>query len=241
MKIGDIKRAQDIGYIGHSKYIWLGCEKCKKERWVELRNNQPRAKLCPVCVKITAVKCTCTICGNIFNVRLARSKKRIAKYCSDKCKGIAYSQVKGDNHPNWKGGHNKVNGYVVVWLSPTDFFYPMAKERGYVLEHRLVMAKSLGRNLQSWEIVHHKNHKRDDNRIENLQLVSDDRHKQITIMENRIRLLESKVIDQGKLIKLLQWQLKEYAVNNNDSLRENGAGVVGRQASYMVRGRNSSI
>jgi len=41
------------------------------------------------------------------------------------------------------------------------------------------------------KIVHHKNHKRDDNRIENLQLVSDDRHNQITILEVRIKYLES--------------------------------------------------
>jgi len=52
------------------------------------------------------------------------------------------------------------------------------------------MTRHLGRNLHSWEIVHHRNGIRDDNRIENLQLVSDDRHTQITILGNRIKLLE---------------------------------------------------
>jgi len=42
---------------------------------------------------------------------------------------------------------------------------------GYILEHRYFMAKKLGRGLRKCEIVHHKNAKRADNRLSNLQLV----------------------------------------------------------------------
>jgi len=99
----------------------------------------------------------------------------------------------GEKSFKWRGGKTKIHGYVKIKLTPNDFFFPMAGIDRYVLEHRLVMAKHLGRCLHRWEIVHHKNGIRDNNGIENLQLVSDDKHKQITILENRIKHLEKRV------------------------------------------------
>ena len=100
----------------------------------------------------------------------------------------------GKDNPHWKGGRNRTRGgYIQIWVSPGDFFYPMTTLKGQVLEHRLIMAKYLGRCLHRWEIVHHKNGIKDDNRIENLQLVTDDRHTQITILERRIKYLEKRV------------------------------------------------
>lgn len=104
----------------------------------------------------------------------------------------------GAENANWKGGRYLLKtGYIRLRIYPGDFYYPMANLQkdgtGTILEHRLVMAKSLGRNLHTWEIVHHKNGIKDDNRIENLQLVTDDRHNQITLLENRIKVLERRV------------------------------------------------
>ncbi len=85
-------------------------------------------------------------------------------------------------------------GYNRVLLHGNDFFISMANPRRQILEHRLIMARHIGRHLYSWEIVHHKNHIRDDNRIENLQLVTSDRHIQLSILEQRVKNLEGRVI-----------------------------------------------
>lgn len=124
---------------------------------------------------------------------------------------------------NWRGGRKIANGYIWIKLQPDDFFYPMVMRGGYVLEHRLVMAKALGRNLHRWEIVHHKGirckgiENRSDNLIDNLQLVSDDRHKQITILENRIRELEKQLEEQTKWMKKFCYLKAERELPLNNS------------------------
>jgi len=61
-------------------------------------------------------------------------------------------------------------GYVLVPIEPNDPLFAMVRHGRYVLEHRLVMARHLGRSLNTDEFVHHKNGIRTDNRIENLEL-----------------------------------------------------------------------
>ena len=149
----------------------------------------------------------CIDCGKARWVQAVEGKNPVSIRCL-RCSTVFNRS--DDKAHHWKGGRIIITGgYIRVKLRPDDFFYPMANNDGYVLEHRLVVAKSLGRNLHLWEIVHHKNHIHNDNRIENLQLITDDRHKQITLLENKINKLEKKIEEQGKFIKLLQWQLKK--------------------------------
>lgn len=95
--------------------------------------------------------------------------KKFTGLCS-KCHAI-YTSGRMERHSNWKGGKTKRDGYVYVRLSPDDPYYSMANKSGYIREHRLVMARHLGRLLKPNEVVHHKNEIRDDNRCENLELI----------------------------------------------------------------------
>lgn len=97
---------------------------------------------------------------------------------------------------NKTGRISDTDGYIKVILQVDDFFFPVTQCKNdkqtsgrYVLEHRLVMAHHLGRLLHTWEHVHHKNSIRNDNRLENLELLIDSDHRKLTHQEAVIKLL----------------------------------------------------
>ena len=76
----------------------------------------------------------------------------------------------GKKHGNWKGGRLvDEDGYVKIRLYPDNPLYCMTSN-GYVAEHRLKMAKKLGRPLHEDETVHHKDLDHSNNKLSNLQL-----------------------------------------------------------------------
>ncbi len=156
-------------------------------------------------------------CFNCGKERLVMIRQLKSLTYTGLCQDCARRSRWGKNNPNYKGGRcNAGDGHIFVRLYPDDFFYPMATSQGYAKEHRLIMAKHLGRNLHSWEYVHHKNGDKSDNRIENLEIQTpsdhlrnhskgyrdgyrrglvDGRNIQIEQLKEEIRILKSKGIE----------------------------------------------
>ena len=84
-------------------------------------------------------------------------------------------------HQTEFGGHrkNRTDGYIAVY-TPN---HPTANKEGYAMEHILVMEKHIGRYLTDDEVVHHMNRIRDDNRIENLALMTKSTHASLHMKE----------------------------------------------------------
>lgn len=185
--IGEVRYSLDIGYSKKHQYkiIWIECRNCHKPRWVRYYDHK---------------------------------KGRVPRCMS--CYNKVRPSLYGARNPAWKGGKcNDAYGYLLIRIprDERDKYRPMFKSKGqraYILEHRYVMAKHLGRCLESHEVVHHKNGNKQDNRIENLELstkgqhskdhhdgyrdgfvkgYSDGNNKRIQELENRIRNLETKL------------------------------------------------
>lgn len=146
----------------------------------------------------------CPECGKerwVVKTKLKLNKPLLCHKCS----------AKRERAAQWKGGRRKdFHGYITVKLQPDNFFYPMATKQEYVLEHRLVMAQYLHRCLLPWEVVHHKNAIKDDNRLENLELLPGQyKHSPFSLMEKEIQQLRQRVTQLEAEVTLLTSQLEK--------------------------------
>jgi hypothetical protein len=184
--IGDIIHGRDLGYTGqtssYAKYIFVACPVCKKTKWTRFRKSTSTGySRCQSC------------CGK------------------DQANRKVLPHGKLENSPRWKGGRRiDPTGYIKVVLPENDPYYGMCTHKrsgsGDVSEHRLVMARSLGRILTEKEHIHHKNGIKDDNRLENLELISPSNHmlydkmcsdcdlrKQIGVLRKEIKVLKAQL------------------------------------------------
>jgi len=164
----------------------------------------------------------CVDCGKERWVGFVNGKPTNQR-CRPCAARLAFNLPSQEGKPsfNFKGGRiRNADGYIFIYVRADDFFRPMAGKRNYVAKHRLVVAHSLGRCLQSWEIVHHKNGVKDDNRIENLELTTKGSH---SIEHNKgyrdgyrrgfIDGQASQIKELRQEIRLLRWELKQKEEN----------------------------
>lgn len=136
------------------------------------------------------IKITCKICGKDFLVspsKIKYGKKYCSRFCQHKAmmgthrgKKIQKGQhlspktefKKGQPCPNFKGGHQDKRGYFYLW-NPN---HPSAQKKGYINRSIIVMEKVIGRYLHNNEIVHHLNGIRNDDRPENLRVMTKEEH-----------------------------------------------------------------
>lgn len=147
----------------------------------------------------------CEQCGKERWVA-TRNKLPTSRYCYDcgRRAGKPRGSKPREDHPRWKGGrHVSSGGYSQVMVPTEDPMIVMADSRGRVYEHRLVMARALGRPLRSDEQVHHKNGNKLDNRIDNLELLSIQDHaalhgREVDVLRSRVQELEGKLLEMSR-------------------------------------------
>lgn len=129
---------------------------CSRPCWNGAQGNQVTL-VCQQCQKQYVVKRGAT----------HPNRQGPRRFCSHACKHEAWRR---EGKPDVRRGapHRNKAGYIYVYAP--DHPFVQGKRYRYVLAHRLVMEKILGRLLQPWENVHHKNGIRDDNRPENLEM-----------------------------------------------------------------------
>lgn len=113
----------------------------------------------------------CVECGKLFSRGRLRSGReeciedfRKRMFCSREC---FFKHNSGEHHWRWKGGiKRRPDGYLRN--SKTDEYI-----------HRETMEHYLGRKLRKEECIHHINGNPSDNRIENLEILTNSEHKKL--------------------------------------------------------------
>lgn len=182
---------------------------------------------------------TCYRKNLIQNRRDQAPKIECACGCGESIPSISSSgnpQIYKNNHhsrgklnSNYKGG-KIIDGYgYVKILSPN---HPNKDFRGYVKEHRLVMEQHLGRYLTRDELVHHRDENKQNNKIENLQLITRSKHQN---HHNPRKGYKKDTSDRRCLICNTDWP--GYSYNGNPHWLKYQDGFICRNCYYKEQRR----
>lgn len=110
----------------------------------------------------------CLGCGKMF-----KPYNKIVKSCSKDC-GYYIRKNGAEKRRKKESWYKTKKGYIQghVWIDENT--------KIFVKQHRYIMEKHLGRKLLTSEDVHHINGIKDDNRLENLEVIDHSEHTKIS-------------------------------------------------------------
>lgn len=183
----------------------IPCEFCGtmhyRNRSQAARNKRFCSKPCADKASITGWTKKCQKCGVDFHVRPSYAQQ---KYCSKKCEVADDIMRPLERTHNGKPAKKDTRGYILLWEPD----HPGCGCRGWKPEHRMMVEKHLGRVLVPTEHVHHKNGIKDDNRLENLEVLNENDHAKITGEEFRTEL--KRLRDTDAEVERLRAENEEY-------------------------------
>lgn len=196
----------------------------------------------------------CLVCSEFFIPRRAQLRNGGGKYCSMKCfntlsievlqspemkkrakeasllseLGRAKRSRKGTDNPQWRGGRYQSSGYI--WQRN-----PGGWSKG---EHRRLMESHLGRELSRDEVVHHINHDKTDNRLENLVVMTraehiKEHHPEIIAARRAVFTPRPQKLNPEKVARIRQMAIA--GIKHVDIAKE--FGVTPTNISLVVKGK----
>lgn len=116
-----------------------------------------------------------------------RAQKHAKKYgpnAGDQ-RGRHQNHARGERHHRWANGKMRTSqGYIAVAVPEG---HHLRQAHGYAYEHQMVAEEKIGRRLLPNEQVHHINGQRDDNRPENLEVLTRQQHAQEHTKDPKVR------------------------------------------------------
>ena len=194
-------------FMTHNRYQAVRNKTCNKECAVAMTTTAVTGRRTPIATR-KGKTVVCAVCGKKVWKPDAWLRRVQIPTCGYQCNGVLRGadwkehahkgranwtessktlikeRMTGVLNPAWKGGLTYRNRKGLYAAQPIKYvrcptpMLTMARKDGYVMEHRLLVALKINRQLMRSEVVHHINHNATDNRIENLMLFSTNaRHK----------------------------------------------------------------